>query len=260
MNREFGGFSFRFICKINPKKDNHGNFEEFFPQLRYEKQQKKLHKYGKGPFCKFSIPSRLNEEGVYLLLIDEKPVYVGECESFSNRWNTGYGNISPRACYEGGQSTNCRINNLILTAKKNSSNVELYFFEIFDRFGLEADLIQHVKPNWNKTIGKPSLSKRAKTKEIISKKVQKTIRKLKPKGFKKYQKLSEFLKSISNQETLTFDEIQNILGFKLPSSAFKHKAWWSNGGHAHAFSWLDAGCKVTNLNMGKNVTFKKFSN
>ena len=29
------------------------------------------------------------------------------------RYNNGYGRISPRNCFQGGQSTNCRVNNLI---------------------------------------------------------------------------------------------------------------------------------------------------
>ena len=254
MNKEFGGFNFRLICKIKPKKDSAGNFVEFFPHLRYENNgTKKLHKYGKGPFCKFTIPT-IKKEGVYLLVIDEKPRYVGECEDFSNRWNTGYGNISLRACFEGGQSTNCRINNLILNAKKADSDVELYFLEIIDRFAIEVDLIQCIKPNWNKTIGKPSLSKSTKIKKIIPKSAHKSN----SRGSKKYLPLTMYLKKIQNDKTMSFDEIQEILGYKLPPSASKHKAWWSNGGHPHANAWLEANCKVSKVKLGEKITFRKF--
>lgn len=61
----------------------------------------------------------------------------------------------------------------------------------------------------------------------------------------KYSALSEYLSNIpSNQMsvTMTFSEIEKVLGAPLPPSSRSHMAqWWSNGGHSQANSWLHAG-------------------
>lgn len=59
---------------------------------------------------------------------------------------------------------------------------------------------------------------------------------------------------------LSFAEIDEILGFRLPRSARDHQAWWSNTriGHSHAAAWLDAGWKTSGLDLaGQGVTFTK---
>lgn len=150
---------FDFICYVEPEQDSQNNIKKFFPQERYKKKgQVKLNKYGSGPFCRIIVPT-LKKEGVYILFLDDKPIYVGECQEFSKRWNVGYGNISPRNCFEGGQPTNCRINNLILTSITVNHKMKLLFKESHDRFALEHKLIEELKPEWNLTKGKPSLSK-----------------------------------------------------------------------------------------------------
>lgn len=61
----------------------------------------------------------------------------------------------------------------------------------------------------------------------------------------KYQPLAEFLKDFKDDRwDASFDEIEKILGFKLPPSAHEHRAWWANqfrGGHSQAQGWVDAG-------------------
>lgn len=74
--------------------------------------------YGKGSFCKFKIDKYLKEKGLYCFAIDDKIVYIGRCvNTFAQRINAGYGNISPRNCFKGGQPTNCRINSRICNYK-----------------------------------------------------------------------------------------------------------------------------------------------
>ena len=103
------------ICEIKPLIDKYGRIIEYQPDREYKNaDDKKLNKYGKGPFCKFQIPNGINKAGVYILKIDDEVKYVGECENLSSRYNIGYGQISPRNCYVGGQSTNCKINSYIL--------------------------------------------------------------------------------------------------------------------------------------------------
>ena len=61
----------------------------------------------------------------------------------------------------------------------------------------------------------------------------------------KYSALNRFLAEQPEQQqsvTLTFSELIDILQAPLPASSRKHApVWWSNGGHAHSQSWLDAG-------------------
>jgi hypothetical protein len=65
--------------------------------------------------------------------------------------NTGYGLISPRNCFVGGQSTNCRVNALILEAAKQGLRIEILFCETKRRFELEAQILRQLRPEWNKS-------------------------------------------------------------------------------------------------------------
>jgi hypothetical protein len=67
----------------------------------------------------------------------------------------------------------------------------------------------------------------------------------------KYDPLTRYLENIelsTSVKSLTLIELERILGFKVPSSACEHRAWWSNPtspeDHPHAQSWLAAGWKV----------------
>lgn len=64
----------------------------------------------------------------------------------------------------------------------------------------------------------------------------------------KYDSLYEFLKkNNSNEVTLSFSKIENLINRKLPKSSKKYSSqFWSNGGHFHSYAWLNAGFK-TNL-------------
>lgn len=76
----------------------------------------------------------------------------------------------------------------------------------------------------------------------------------------KYQPLEDFLKSKREKTIkLTFNEIESILGKKLPPSASKYLEFWSNGSrsHDHANSWLNAGYTVSEKELGKYVVFVK---
>jgi hypothetical protein len=142
---------FGFICRIEPHRDRHGSIEELFPQCRFDNQQAlPLNKYGDGPFCKFKIPNGLDLNGVYAILVDESLKYIGECEYLTSRYNMGYGNISPRNCFRGGQETNCRINNLILRAAKGGSTITLWFHESSRYKEIERALRETLRPKWNR--------------------------------------------------------------------------------------------------------------
>lgn len=147
-----GKVSFDFVCEIKPERKPAGNIDKYFPQSRYaNKKNLPPNKYGQGPFCYFSIPEVYSgKSGVYLIKVDENIVYIGECVDFEDRFNTGYGIISPRNCFEGGQETNCRINNLILQTSESGSKISLYFCETSNRKSIESQLIDELKPEWNR--------------------------------------------------------------------------------------------------------------
>ncbi len=67
----------------------------------------------------------------------------------------------------------------------------------------------------------------------------------------KYRPLFDHLHLAQTDEvTLTFDEIENLLGVPLPASAHG-RAWWSNRGRGslQAAAWLDAGYRVHDLDV-----------
>jgi hypothetical protein len=81
----------------------------------------------------------------------------------------------------------------------------------------------------------------------------------------KYELLRQFLDCIQSnvgEKTLSFSEIEGILGFKLPKSAFAYREWWSNPSssahHPYARSWLAAGWMVDRVNQNDNwVRFRR---
>lgn len=120
--RDFGGWKFEPIGRLEVKRDGRNVLLEFFPQARYQNRDGlPLHSYGIGPFCKIRVqptqPPGL--PGVYILAMAREVLYVGECADLKSRSGVnGYGGISPRNCFDRVQPTNCRINNLVLTAAK----------------------------------------------------------------------------------------------------------------------------------------------
>ncbi|MBC6438045.1 MAG: hypothetical protein GDA52_07885 [Rhodobacteraceae bacterium] len=76
----------------------------------------------------------------------------------------------------------------------------------------------------------------------------------------KYTPLADYLRNQTTQRlTLTFRQIEGILGCPLPPSAYKHRPWWANeaeGNHVQTAGWLAAGWQTADVDMrGQNVTF-----
>jgi len=74
----------------------------------------------------------------------------------------------------------------------------------------------------------------------------------------KYQPLHDYLTNLpatSADVTLRFDEVEKILGDRLPASASLHQAWWGNEAktktHTQAQAWLAAGWRVDGVNLGR---------
>ena len=77
----------------------------------------------------------------------------------------------------------------------------------------------------------------------------------------KYEPLEKFLKGRrAGRWRVGFRDIETLLGFKLPHSAFKYPAWWSNDetGHSHAKAWLDVGWRTEEVDLaGRKLTFAR---
>jgi DNA-binding transcriptional regulator YiaG len=77
----------------------------------------------------------------------------------------------------------------------------------------------------------------------------------------KYEPLHRHLRRTQQDEvTLTFAEIEGLLGDGLPETARTVRGWWSNRhtGSSQAVSWMDAGYHVVALDLAREqVTFRK---
>ena len=146
-----GGYEFEHVGDIEPMRNADGSVQEFMPQSRYKNARTlPLDRYGTGAFCKFKIMNRLQTGGVYVLSVGDEIRYVGECDQLSPRFNAGYGNISPKNCFKGGQETNCRLNNLIYRTAMVGERISLWFLQTADHKATESRLRQLCAPSWNR--------------------------------------------------------------------------------------------------------------
>jgi CBS domain-containing protein len=79
-----------------------------------------------------------------------------------------------------------------------------------------------------------------------------------------YAALAIFLKTQPPEidaRTLTFEEIERVIDYKLPKSARDHRSWWANDPtHAQAAQWLDVGWRAQAINMTEErVTFVRIA-
>ena len=143
------GYQFRYLQKIMPDCDKNGKIIKYFPHEKYDNENNlPLLKQGQGPFCHFTIDTS-NCAGVYLWIVDKEIVYIGETEDLRRRFNTGYGSISPRNCYKGGQSTNCKMNKLVLDLFEQGKIIDLYFYETKHYKEVEKELLKRINTLYN---------------------------------------------------------------------------------------------------------------
>ena len=154
--RTFSDYTFDRVGPIQLELDTRGEVIGNLPQSRFSNERNlPLNKYGTGPFCRFRVAKGWQTSGVYILTNGGDPLYVGECENLNRRWGPqGYGNISPRNCFKGGQETNCRINNLIYMGAKSGAEFDLWFLAVdgdkHARRAIESGLIYVLRPPWNR--------------------------------------------------------------------------------------------------------------
>jgi len=90
---------------------------------------------------------------------------------------------------------------------------------------------------------------------------------LPPQGKSKYAPLGEHLAALTGTKreiTMSFAQLEQLLGFKLPKSATDYRAWWANqadtSNRAQAAAWMSVGWKVDQVTLkrpGGYVRFKR---
>ena len=77
----------------------------------------------------------------------------------------------------------------------------------------------------------------------------------------KYDPLEDYLKQANDEDVpMGFSEIEHVLGFELPPSSRKQRAWWSNNTSNNVMTraWIDAGFETVEVDMtAEKLTFKR---
>jgi hypothetical protein len=74
----------------------------------------------------------------------------------------------------------------------------------------------------------------------------------------KYTPLESYLSGLpksTHEVTLKFDQIEKILAFRLPASAYEDRRWWDHateGNHVNKRAWTNAGWKIDSLDVKAN--------
>ncbi len=111
----------------------------------YEKNE-----YGKNDFCDFWIEYPKGKSGVYIWVVENEIIYIGETEDLLSRFNTNYGHITPYNCTIKGQTTNCKMNNTVLELfRKHNKIVHLYFLPTPNNKEVEAILLANINTKYN---------------------------------------------------------------------------------------------------------------
>lgn len=77
---------------------------------------------------------------------------------------------------------------------------------------------------------------------------------------KKYIPLASYFEaSTEDKITLTFSEIETIMGQPLPNASYLNKSWWKKTKPPlkHFIAWTDYGYHVSDIHLGYYVTFEK---
>ncbi|MGG0658196.1 N-acetyltransferase family protein [Rummeliibacillus pycnus] len=77
---------------------------------------------------------------------------------------------------------------------------------------------------------------------------------------KKYIPLAAYFEACTEDKiTLTFSEIETIMGQPLPNASYLNKSWWKKTKPPlkHFVAWTDYGYNVSEVQLGYNVTFEK---
>ena len=150
---KIGKYEFIFLQTIRPTTDDEGKILRYKPQSRYNnKKGLKLNEFGDGEFCRFELDKAESAKGVYAWVVheDNEPIYIGETDNLKKRFKTGYGIISPRNCYAGGQLTNCKMNKVVLDYYTAGKSIDIYFLKTDDYKKVELELLNSINTRYNK--------------------------------------------------------------------------------------------------------------
>ena len=73
----------------------------------------------------------------------------------------------------------------------------------------------------------------------------------------KYTALENYLRDLppdQTEVTLSFEQIERIVGARLPPSAYEYQQWWDHekeGNHVNARAWANAGWKVQSIDFNQ---------
>lgn len=76
----------------------------------------------------------------------------------------------------------------------------------------------------------------------------------------KYGPLGEFLqRQHATEISMTFAEVERMIGAELPVSALQYQPWWANDPtHVQGKVWLDAGFRTEQVDLGsRKVVFRR---
>jgi hypothetical protein len=79
----------------------------------------------------------------------------------------------------------------------------------------------------------------------------------------KYERLTTWMASLSPRAptiTVSFHELEKVLGGELPPSAWQHRSWWANDStsHSQSIAWLEAGWRVQKVDFSsESVVFHR---
>ena len=142
------GYPFRYIQQLIPDCID-GKAAKYYPQKNYNNvDHLPLLPDGHGTFCRFSVDAPA-AAGVYLWVVYGEIIYIGETVNLAKRFNMGYGNISPRNCFVGGQSTNCKMNKVVMEYYEKCTPIDLYFYETADNKQVELTLLRRYNTKYN---------------------------------------------------------------------------------------------------------------
>jgi len=139
---------FNFICRIELELRSDGSILKEEP---CGGNTQVMHRYGKGPFSRFKIPTDIRDEGVHILMSNNTIKYIGGSTNFARSYNSGFGRIAIRSApFIGGNETYCRINTLTLNQIESGSIVELWFKKTAQYHRVKSRLIHRLNPGWNR--------------------------------------------------------------------------------------------------------------
>lgn len=141
------GYDFKFIETINPEKDADGKLKT----IKHNLPESEIHRFGGLEYCYFNVEEAQGKSGVYALVVDDEPVYIGCTYNLAVRWSREqYGKIREGECKrKNGLLTNCNVNAYICGAVKENKECKLYFYETQDYKKIESEIIKSQQPMLN---------------------------------------------------------------------------------------------------------------